>query len=133
MTRVERGILDTSVLIDLLSIPESQLPADIVITTLSVAELAAGPHATSDVGERAARQERLQWVEATFDPLPFDTAAARAYGRVYAAVRVAGRSTRRRVIDLQIAAVAASHDLPVITRNPTDFAGLDEVVRVIGV
>lgn len=133
MTRVERAILDTSVLIDLLSIPASQLPADIVVTTLSVAELAAGPHATADIGERAARQERLQWVEATFDPLPFDTAAARAYGRVYAAARQSGRSSRRRVVDLQIAAVAASHDLPVITRNPTDFAGLDDVVRVIGV
>ena len=51
-------------------------------TTITMAELAAGPHATKDPAERARRQDRLQRAEAVFDPLPFDNSAARAYGRI---------------------------------------------------
>ncbi len=131
--RTTRGLLDTSVVIDLPILDASRLPDESVVSALTLAELASGAHATSDVAERAIRQERLQWVEAEFDPLPFDAGAARAYGRVYAAVRAAGRSPRRRVIDLQIAAVAAANELPVVTRNPDDFVGLDGVVSVLAV
>lgn len=133
MARVERGLLDTSVVIDLPVLDDALMPDESVISALSLAELAAGVHATSDVAERALRQERVQWVEAEFEPLPFDAGAARAYGRVYAAVRAVGRSPRRRVIDLQIAAVAVANGLPVVTRNPDDFAGLDGVVTVVAV
>jgi hypothetical protein len=97
-----------------------------------MAELAAGPHATDDADDRARRQDRLQRAEAAFDPLPFDANAARAYGRVYAAVTAGGRKARgTRAVDLLIAATACSLDLPLVTRNEEDFRGLDGVVEVI--
>jgi len=104
------------------------------VSAITMAELAIGPHATADRAERARRQERLQRAEAAFDPLPFDVAAARAYGRIYAAVAVAGRKTRgRRALDLLIAATALAADLPVYTRNPDDFAGLSNLLEIVSV
>lgn len=127
------GLLDTSVVIDLGQIDREQLPDRISVSAITMAELAAGPHATSDPAERARRQDRLQRAEATFDPLPFDADAARAYGRIYASVVSAGRKARgRRAVDLLIAATALAHDLPLYTRNPDDFAQLEEV-RVVPV
>ena len=97
-----------------------------------MAELAAGPHATADTAERARRQDRLQRVEAAFDPLPFDSEAARAYGRVFAAVMAAGRKARgARAVDLLIAATAVSARLPLYTRNGDDFRGLDGLLEVL--
>lgn len=129
----EVGILDTSVLIDLPGIDDGRLPAESAITAVTLAELAAGPHAAAEAVERSVRQERLQWAEATFDALPFDIAAARSYGRVYALVRAAGRQHRGRLADLMIASIAAANQLPLYTRNPTDFTGLDPLVRVVAV
>lgn len=121
-------MLDTSVVIDLDRLAGDTLPSELAISVLTLAELAAGPHATDDQAERARRQERLQLVEALFDPLPFDAQAARAYGRVYAATRVANRKPRgARAIDLLIAAVALANDLPLYTRNADDFAHLQAV------
>jgi predicted nucleic acid-binding protein len=129
--RSPRGLLDTSVVIDLDSIEVELLPEQVTVSAVTLAELAAGPAATADLAERARRQDRLQRVEAAFDPLPFDVEAARAYGRIYAAVRAHGRTPRRRLADLLIASVALANDLPVVTRNGADFAGLDELVNVI--
>ena len=132
--RHERGLIDTSVVIDLERVEASQLPPQLTIAAVTLAELAAGPHATNDRAERARRQDRLQRAESTFDPVPFDAEGARAFGRVYAAVLAAGRKARgRRAIDLLIAATALAADLPLYTRNPDDFkelAGLLEVVAV---
>jgi predicted nucleic acid-binding protein len=89
-----RGLLDTSVVIDLGTVDRDQLPDRISISAITMAELAAGPHATTDPAERARRQDRLQRAESTFDPLPFGADAARAYGRIYAAVVAAGRKAR---------------------------------------
>lgn len=132
--RLDRGILDTSVVIDLERLDASELPREIAVTSITMAELAAGPHATSEVVERARRQDRLQRAEAAFDPLPFDAAAARAYGRIFAAVVAQGRKARgARAVDLLIAAVAAAVELPLCTRNPDDFSGLDDLVTVVAV
>jgi len=99
--RPERGLLDTSVVIDLETIPAASLPIEVAISTITLAELAAGPHATSDPTERGRRQDRLQRTEAAFEPLPFDADSARAYGRVFAAVVDAGRKPRgARAVDL---------------------------------
>lgn len=133
-TRRVQGLVDTSVVIDLERIEGSDLPAEIAVSAVTLAELAAGPHAADDAGERARRQDRLQRVEATFDPLPVDAAVARAYGRVYAAVAAAGRKARgRRAFDLLIAATALASSLPLYTRNPRDFAALDGLVEVVAV
>jgi hypothetical protein len=112
----------------------SDLPAEVAISALTLAELAAGPHATDDERERARRQDRLQRVEACFDPLPFDVQAARAYGRVYAAVAAAGRKARgARAVDLMIAATACAADIPLYTRNAPDFVALEGIVEIIAV
>jgi predicted nucleic acid-binding protein len=129
-----RGLVDTSVVIELEQLAEDALPAEIAVSAITFAELAAGPHATADPAERARRQDRLQRAEATFEPIPFDASAARAYGRVYAAVVSAERKARgRRAIDLLIAATALAAELPVYTRNPADFAGLETLLEVVAV
>jgi predicted nucleic acid-binding protein len=120
------------VLIDLETINASELPVEVAVSAVSMAELAAGPHATIDTDERSRRQDRLQRAEAAFDPLPFDSDSARAYGRVFASVVGAGRKARgARAVDLLIAATALSTNLPLYTRNGDDFRGLDGLIDVI--
>ena len=99
-----------------------------------MAELAVGPHATGDTAERARRQDRLQRAEATFDPLPFNADAARAYGRIYAAVVATGRKARGpRAVDLLMAATALAAGLPLYTRNVDDFRGIEHLLTIIGI
>ena len=130
--RAQRGLLDTSVVIDLEKIAVARLPQEIAVSSLTMAELAAGPHATDDPRERGRRQDRLQRAEAVFEPLPFDAEAARTYGRIYAVVAAAGREARgARAVDLLIAATAAAEGLPLYTRNGVDFQALDGVVDVV--
>ncbi len=129
--RRDRGLIDTSVVIDLERIDPASLPAELAISAVTLAELAAGPHASADADERARRQDRLQRTEATFDPLPLDADAARAFGRIYAAVAADGRKARgRRAMDLLIAATAVAAELPLFTQNPSDFEGLDDLLEV---
>jgi predicted nucleic acid-binding protein len=124
--RHPRGLLDTSVVIALDRLEPEVLPVEAAIAAITLAELVAGPLATDDPLERARRQDRLQRVEATLEPLPFDLWAARAYGRVYASVIAAGRKARgQRAVDLLIAATAIGAGLPLYTLNPDDFAELD--------
>jgi hypothetical protein len=126
-----RGLLDTSVVIALERFDPAALPSQIAVAAITLAELAAGPHATDDVAERARRQERLQLTEATFDALPFDADCARAYGRVYAQTIAAGRKARgRRAVDLLIAATALAATLPLYTANPADFSGLEGLIEL---
>jgi predicted nucleic acid-binding protein len=131
MTEPTRGLLDTSVVIDHDVIDPKLLPDESAISAVTLAELAAGPHATDDGDERARRQDRLQWAAATWDALPFDDQGARVYGRIFAAARAAGQSSRSRLADLLIACTAAANDLPLYTRNPDDFRALQGVVKVV--
>ena len=131
MTEASRGVLDTSVLIDHDLISAEQLPDESAITSVTLAELAAGPHSTENPDERAQRQDRLQWATATWDPLPFDEESARMYGRVFAATRAAGQSSRARLADLLIASTAAANGLPLYTRNPSDFGALRGILKVV--
>lgn len=104
------------------------------MSALTLAELVAGTHTAADATERAVRIERLQRVESAMEALPFDAAAARAYGRVFAAVAEAGRKPRgRRAVDLMIAATALAEGLPLYTRNPQDFDALEGVIEVVRV
>ena len=128
-----RGLLDTSVVVDHDLVDPTLLPDESAIAAVTLAELAAGPHAANDDEERARRQDRLHWAASTWDALPFDSEAARTYGRVFAATKAIGRSSRARLADLLIASTAAANGLPLYTRNPDDFAGLDELVTVIAV
>ena len=133
MSERTRGLLDPSVVIDLDEIDPMLLPEEKAIAAVTLAELAAGPHATDDPGERARRQDRLQWAASAWSPLPFDGDAARYYGRLFAASRAAKQTSRSRLADLLIAATAAAAGLPVYTRNPSDFEALKPIIEVIAV
>lgn len=126
-----QGLLDTSVIIDHDIIDPTLLPDESAISAITLAELAAGPHAGEDELERGRRQDRLQWAAATWDSLPFDSNAARSYGQIFSVVRNTGRSTSRRLADLLIAATAASNGLALYTRNPDDFKDLQAIVKVV--
>jgi predicted nucleic acid-binding protein len=120
--------------IDVDRIRIDELPLEIAISAITVAELSSGPHAAENAQERAERMERLQTAEATFDQLSFDAAAARAYGRVYAALLTFGRKARgRRAFDMLIAATALANELPLYTCNPDDFEGLEGLIEVVAV
>jgi tRNA(fMet)-specific endonuclease VapC len=120
------GVLDTSVVILLGQLAaDADLPEEPLITTVTLAELSVGPLVTDDESERAARQARLQVTEATFEPIPFDAPAARAFARVAAELRGSGRRNKARSFDTIIAATALSRNLPIFTANPEDFTGIE--------
>lgn len=124
--RHPRGILDTSVVISLNRYPRAELlPLVPVITAITLAELSVGPLTAKSEVERARRVAHLQQVEATFNPLPFDVDAARAFGGVAASLRQAGRKVAARRKDAMIAAIAMASELPVYTCNVRDFEGIE--------
>lgn len=128
-----RGILDTSTVIDLaLATDPSQLPDEPMITAITLAELSVGPLVARNASERSARQAHLQQAEADFDPLPFDGAAARAFGSAAASLRAAGRKPAARAYDALIAATAIANGIPLYTCNPADFEGIENLdIRVV--
>lgn len=133
-----RGLVDTNILILRRRIAGDALPREITIGAVTLAELSAGVHmvmgdATAARIERAARTALLQQVESEFAPIPFGTEATRLFGRLGAAVLATGRTPRRRIGDLMIAATAAAASLPLYTTNPGDFSGLGEIVEVVAV
>ena len=140
--RPRQGMLDTNIVILRRWVDPGELPAELAISAITLAELSAGPHevrandeqdAYDEHAERARRLEILQRVESEFDPIPFDAEAARLFGRVAAAVVAVGRKPRRRLADLLIASTAMAEGLPLFTTNPDDFVGLDNLLRVISV
>lgn len=140
--RYPRGMLDTNVVIMRNWVTPAELPDEMAISAITLAELTAGPlmvRSTREQSrydeheERARRLEVLQRAESEFDPIPFDVEAARIYGRVAAAVVAAGRKARGRTVDLMIAATAIAEGLPLFTINPKDFVGLDKLLPIIPV
>lgn len=127
------GLIDTNIVILRKRIDLRQLPGELAITTVTLAELSGAPHQTSDPVEAARRVAELQQVESQFDPLPFDAPSARAYGQVVAAVVAAGRQPRGRIADLMIASIAMANQLRLFTTNEDDFAGLENLVEVVPV
>ena len=128
------GLIDTSVVIDLDEpVVDAALPDEMRVSAITLAELASGPHFATTGSEAARRQSRLQQVEAIFETLAFDAAAARSYGQMVAAVTAAGRSHRSRVADLLIAATAHANGLTLYTRNPDDFVGLEDLLHIVAI
>ncbi|HEY1968637.1 MAG TPA: type II toxin-antitoxin system VapC family toxin [Pseudonocardia sp.] len=137
-----QGLLDTNVVILRRWVAAAELPDEMAISAITLAELSAGPHevrsgseqsAYDEHAERARRLEILQRAESEFDPIPFDVEAARIYGRVAAAVISVGRKPRRRIADLMIASIAIAEELPLFTTNPGDFVGLDTLLTIVPV
>jgi tRNA(fMet)-specific endonuclease VapC len=128
MEEPTRGLLDTSTVILLARLsPEALLPEEAMISAITLAELSVGPLVATLEEDRAARQSHLQQAESDFDPIPFDDAAARAFGRVAASLRTSGRKPAARAYDALIAATAIAHSLPLYTCNPSDFTGIAEL------
>ena len=131
MNHSRSGLLDTSTVILLpLMRDSSVLPERPLISAITLAELSVGPLVATDETERAARLAHLQQAEADFDPIPFDTDAARAFGQVAASLRRSGRKASARAYDAMIAAIALANELPLFTCNPADFTGIDGLVVV---
>jgi predicted nucleic acid-binding protein len=139
---MRQGMLDTSILVLRGWVDPAELPDEMAISAITLAELSAGPHevrrndeqdAYDEHAERARRLEVLQRAENEFDPVPFDAEAARIFGRVAAAVIAAGRKPRGRVVDLMIAATAIAEGLPLYTTNPADFTGLENLITIVSV
>lgn len=137
-----QGMVDTNILILRSWIDPAELPDEMAISAITLAELSAGPHEVrpndeqssyDEHTERARRLEILQRAENEFDPAPFGAEAARIYGRVTAAVIAAGRKPRRRVADLMIASTAIAEELPLFTTNPDDYAALSKLIRIFPV
>jgi predicted nucleic acid-binding protein len=125
--RRARGLLDTATVILLGRLVDATLlPDEPLISTVTLAELSVGP-LLADGEERAARQAHLQQAEADFRPLPFDADAARAFGRVAASLRRAGRKSSARAYDAMVAATAVANGLPLYTCNPAEFADIDDL------
>jgi predicted nucleic acid-binding protein len=137
-----QGLVDTNILILRAWIDPAELPDEMAISAITLAELSAGPHEVrpnddqdryDEHAERARRLELLQRAENEFDPVPFDVEAARIFGRVTAAAIATGHRPRRRVLDLMIASTAIAEGLPLYTTNPADFAGLEPLVPIMRV
>lgn len=127
-TSATGGVLDTNVVILLPRITDpAVLPAEPAVTAITLAELSVGPLVADTDTERANRQAQLQQAESDFDPIPFDAAAARAFGRVAADLRGAGRKTTARAYDALIAATAIANGLPLYTTNPEDYVSIAEL------
>jgi predicted nucleic acid-binding protein len=135
-------MLDTNVMILRRWIDPAELPDEMAISAITLAELSAGPHQVrrsdeqdryDEHAERGRRLEVLQRAESEFDPMPFGAEAARAFGRVTAAVIAAGRQPRRRTADMMIAATALAEHLPLYTTNPADFIGLGNLMTIVPV
>lgn len=137
-----QGLLDTNIVILRRWVDSAELPDEMAISAITLAELSAGPHEVradaeqrtyDEHAERARRLEILQRAENEFDPIPFDAEAARIYGRVAAAVIGAGRKPRGRLADLMIASTAIAEGLPLFTTNPKDFVGLEPLLTIVPV
>jgi predicted nucleic acid-binding protein len=130
----DRGLIDTSVAVDLRDLDAEQFPAEVAISALTLGELSTGPLVAHDELTRARRQGHLQFVETNLEALSFDPACARAYGLVYVAIERKGRKPRgTRAVDLMIAATALAHDLPLYTRNAKDLHGLEGLIEIVDV
>jgi tRNA(fMet)-specific endonuclease VapC len=88
---------------------------DLFLSIVSRVELEGGVY--SDPAQSAARRARLDLMLAGVLVLPFNDAAAAAYGVIISA---RGYS-RRKVLDRMIAAQAIVHEAPLVTLNGDDF------------
>lgn len=131
--RVQRGMPDTCTVIDLPTLDPARLPVEVAIPAVVLAQLAQGVAMTKGAEQVMIRSQRLADIEAAFAAIPFDREAARRYGTLVALTIAASRDPRPRRIDLMIAATTAAHGLPLFTRNPDDFRGLDAAVTIIAV
>lgn len=121
-----RGLLDTSVFIASESgrgLDEARIPDEVATTVVTLAELQVGVLAANDTDVRAQRLATLDTL-ADMEVIPIDEGVARIWARLRMHLAESGR--RVRINDLWIAAIAAQHELPVVTQDD-DFDPVDGV------
>jgi predicted nucleic acid-binding protein len=122
---LSRAVADTSVFIaqetgrDL-----GELPEQIAVSVITVAELELGVLRATDPRARAARLSTLSRVQATYALLPVDPEVASCFARIAAAERAHGHRLRRH--DTWIAATAIRHGAQILTQD-ADFSSFEEV------
>jgi predicted nucleic acid-binding protein len=128
---VRRALLDTSFVISLArgeDLPLDDPPEEAAISAVTLCGLHHGVLVASDE-QRPGRLATLVFAERRFAALPVDAGIAPRYGQLVAEAR-RRRGRRLRTADALIAATAAAHSLPLITRD-RDFAKLDGVDAII--
>jgi len=122
-----RYLLDTNLLCKERANPKVrnwvvQHQLQIAIASMTVAEIAQGIEALPRGRRRAQLEGLLNEMLEDYQVLPFDTAAALAWGRY-----VVEADRPLPVRDSIIAATALANNLEVVTENTDDFAGVDAV------
>ncbi|HXP29139.1 MAG TPA: PIN domain-containing protein [Solirubrobacteraceae bacterium] len=128
---MKRALLDTSFVISLARGEEPTLedpPQEAAISAVTLCGLHHGVLVATDK-QRPGRLATLIYAERRFAALPIDERIAPHYGRLLADVR-RRRGRKLHTADALIAATAAAHGLPLITRD-RDFAKLDGIVAII--
>lgn len=118
---MERGLLDTSVVISLARGEDLELPDQAAISTVTLCGLHHGVLVADDQ-RRPGRLATLAMVERTFEALLVDARVAPHYGHLVAEARRRGLG-RPRTADALIAATAISHGLALYARD-RDFERL---------
>jgi predicted nucleic acid-binding protein len=128
---VKRALLDTSFVISLARGEDLALedpPQEAAICAVTLCGLHHGVLVATDA-QRPGRLATLIFAERRFAALPIDSRVAPHYGRLLAGAR-RRRGKKLHTADALIAATAAAHGLPLITRD-RDFAKLDGIDAVI--
>ena len=126
-----RALLDTSVVIDFPAEQVADVADEVAVSAVTIAELQYGLAAVRDPMVQMSRRRRVQAILDRFEVLSFDVMTAEYYGALAGLVRQQGRNPRPRRMDLQIAATAARHGLMLLTRNGSDFIGLESALAVV--
>ncbi len=128
---MKRALLDTSFVISLARGEDLALddpPEEAAISAVTLCGLHHGVLVATDE-QRPGRLATLIFAERRFAALPIDTRVAPYYGRLLADAR-RRRGKKLQTADALIAATAAAHELPLITRD-RDFSNLDSVTAII--
>lgn len=128
---MNRALLDTSFVIALArgeDITIEDAPTEAAISAVTLCGLHHGVLIAGD-DQRPGRLATLAYAERRFAVLPVDARVAPHYGRLLAQIRRSGRR-KLATADALIAATAAAHGLPLITRD-RDFEPLEGVDVVL--
>ncbi len=90
---------------------------EVVMSAVTMAELEYGVSCSGE--NEHQNRSALDQLTQDIQPVPFDHAAARAYGPI----RLATQSRNRDALDKLIAAHAVALDVTLVTNNEADFAG----------
>jgi predicted nucleic acid-binding protein len=122
---LSRAIADTSIFIAKETGRElGELPEEVAVSVVTVAELELGVLRASDEDARAIRLSTLARVRATYPLLPVDPEVASCFARIASAELARGRRLRRH--DTWIAATAMRHGAAVLTQD-SDFTSFEDI------